>query len=140
MSNKKNYLSISAVAKMFTVHQQTIRFYEKEGLIKPKRSAGNTRLFTETDIQRLEEIIYYTHQLGINLSGVELILKLKAQIERLQATMNRAFVETQTQLNLEVENSKRTIEHSAKQLVHLKKSQKQKTVDSNPWDMKYDEQ
>ncbi len=140
MDNKKNYLSISAVAKMFTVHQQTIRFYEKEGLITPKRSAGNTRMFSEADIQRLEEIIYYTHQLGINLSGVELILKLKTQIEQLQATMNQAFIETQAQLNLEVENSKRTIEHSAKQLTRLKKSQKQKTVDSNPWDMKYDEQ
>lgn len=140
MDNKKNYLSISAVAKMFTVHQQTIRFYEKEGLITPKRSAGNTRMFSEADIQRLEEIIYYTHQLGINLSGVELILKLKTQIEQLQATMNQAFIETQAQLNLEVENSKRKIEHSAKQLTRLKKSQKQKTVDSNPWDMKYDEQ
>lgn len=140
MTTKKNYLSISAVAKMFTVHQQTIRFYEKEGLIKPKRSAGNTRMFSETDIKRLEEIIYFTHQLGINLSGVELILKLKAQIEQLQTTMNQAFIETQTQLNLEVENSKRTIEHSAKQLVRLKKFQKQKTVDSNLWDMKYDEQ
>ncbi len=106
---------------MFTVHQQTIRFYEKEGLIKPMRSAGNTRMFSNADIKRLEEIIYFTHQLGINLSGVELILKLKAQIEQLQTTMNQAFIETQTKLNLEVENSKRTIEHSAKQLVRLKK-------------------
>ena len=140
MSRKKNYLSISAVSKMFTVHQQTIRFYEKEGLIKPKRSAGNTRMFSENDIKRLEEIIYFTHQLGINLSGVELILKLKNQIEQLQVTMNQAFSETQSKLLLEVENSKHIIEHSTKQLVRLKKTPKQKIVDSPPRDMKYDEQ
>ena len=82
IKRKKGYFSISAVAKMFSVHQQTIRLYEKEGLIIPKRSDGNTRLFSEEDVNRLEEIIYLTHQLGINLAGVEMILKLKKQMVR----------------------------------------------------------
>ena len=71
LKKEKAYFSISAVAKMFSVHQQTIRLYEKEGLIVPKRSEGNTRMFSENDIDRLEEIIYLTHKLGINLAGVE---------------------------------------------------------------------
>lgn len=71
INRKKGYFSISAVAKMFSIHQQTVRLYEREGLISPKRSAGNTRLFSEEDIDRLEEVIYLTHELGINLAGVE---------------------------------------------------------------------
>ncbi len=73
MKRKKGFFSISAVAEMFSVHQQTIRLYEKEGLISPKRSDGNTRLFSEEDVDRLEEVIYLTHQLGINLAGVDMI-------------------------------------------------------------------
>ena len=80
---KKGFFSISVVAKMFGVHQQTIRLYEKEGLITPKRSAGNTRLFAEEDVDRLEEIIYLTHQLGVNLAGVEMVLKLQKKIKNL---------------------------------------------------------
>src|SRR5688572_22585271 len=71
---KKGFFSISAVAKMFSVHQQTVRLYEKQGLINPKRSSGNTRLFSEEDIDQLEEVIYLTHEMGINLAGVEMIL------------------------------------------------------------------
>ena len=76
----KAFFSISAVSKMFSVHQQTIRLYEKEGFINPKRSDGNTRLFSEEDIEKLEEIIYLTHQLGINLAGVEMILQLQKKM------------------------------------------------------------
>ena len=80
MKRKKGFYSISAVAKMFSIHQQTIRLYEKEGLISPKRSEGNTRLFSEEDVDQLEKIIYLTHQLGVNLVGVEMILKLQKKI------------------------------------------------------------
>src|SRR6476660_1718547 len=99
VKRKKGYFSISAVAKMFSVHQQTIRLYEKEGLITPKRSEGNTRLFSEEDVNRLEEIIYLTHQLGINLAGVEMILKLKKQISKMQKDMNKLFEQAQTELD-----------------------------------------
>src|SRR3989338_2702603 len=95
IDRKKGYFSISAVAKMFYVHQQTVRLYEKEGLITPKRSVGNTRMFAEEDIDKLEQIIYLTHQLGINLAGVEQILKLQRQIKKLQSEMNLLFEKTQ---------------------------------------------
>src|ERR1700733_14577422 len=99
MKRKKGFFSISAVAKMFSVHQQTIRLYEKEGLFAPKRSAGNTRLFSEEDVDQLEEIIYLTHQLGINLAGVEMILKLKKQINKMQKDMNKVFEHNQKELD-----------------------------------------
>lgn len=123
MKRKEAFFSISAVAKMFSVHQQTIRLYEKEGLLTPKRSAGNTRLFSEEDINRLEEIIYLTHELGINLAGVEMIFKLKKQITKLQKEMNRAFEQTQKELEKEAEVSKQLAQTSAQRLVKMKKEQ-----------------
>lgn len=101
MRRKKGFFSISAVAEMFSVHQQTIRLYEKEGLIAPKRSDGNTRLFSEEDVNKLEEIIYLTHQLGINLAGVQMILKLQKKINKLQKQMNQAFDDVQADLEKE---------------------------------------
>src|SRR5690242_15497139 len=101
MKKKKGYFSISAVAQMFSIHQQTIRLYEQEGLICPKRSEGNTRLFSEEDVNKLEEIVYLTHKLGINLAGVEMILKLKKKINKLQKDLNEIFDATQTQLDEE---------------------------------------
>jgi MerR family transcriptional regulator/heat shock protein HspR len=122
IKRKKGYFSISAVAKMFSVHQQTIRLYEKEGLIIPKLSSGNTRLFSEEDVDRLEEIIYLTHQLGINMAGVEMILKLKKQMAKMQKDMNKIFDTTQKELENEVENSKQMVSTSAKQLMKIKKN------------------
>lgn len=123
MKRKKGFFSISAVAEMFSVHQQTIRLYEKEGLITPKRSDGNTRLFSEEDVDRLEEIIYLTHQLGINLAGVEMILKLKKQIKKMQKDMNRLFDNTQKELDKESEVSQHLVKSTAKQLLTLKYKQ-----------------
>lgn len=117
MKRKQGFFSISAVAKMFSVHQQTIRLYEKEGLLLPKRSSGNTRLFSEEDVNQLEEIIYLTHQLGINLAGVEMILKLKKQINKMQKDMNKLFDETQADLDKEAESSKTALKSSVKQLM-----------------------
>jgi len=121
MKRKQGFFSISAVAKMFSVHQQTIRLYEKQGLISPKRSEGNTRLFSESDVDRLEAIIYLTHKLGINLAGVEMILKLKNQIKRLQKEMNTIFERTKQELDLEAEESKKIIQTSVEQLMLIKK-------------------
>src|SRR6516165_9854667 len=106
MKRKKGYFSISAVAKMFSIHQQTVRLYEKEGLISPKRSEGNTRLFSEEDVDRLEEIIYLTHKLGINLAGVEMILRLQRQIKKMQKEMNTLFKNAQNELTRESDTSK----------------------------------
>lgn len=121
MKRNKGFFSISAVAKMFSVHQQTVRLYEKEGLLTPKRSSGNTRLFSEEDVNRLEEIIYLTHQLGINLAGVEMILKLKKQMSKMQKDMNKIFEETNAELTKEGENAKEQVKSSMKQLLVIKK-------------------
>lgn len=121
MKRKKGYFSISAVAKMFSIHQQTIRLYEKEGLIAPKRSEGNTRLFSEEDVNRLEEVIYLTHKLGINLAGVEMILRLQRQIKKMQKEMNSLFNQAQDELIRESEVSKSFLKMTAARLANLKK-------------------
>jgi MerR family transcriptional regulator, heat shock protein HspR len=150
MSKKKGYFSISAVAKMFSVHQQTIRLYEREGLISPKRSEGNTRMFTEEDVDRLEEVIYLTHKLGINLAGVEMILKLQRQIKKMQKDMNKVFDSTQEELSREVEQSKKAIEGNANQLLSIRKASKAvvsqpneteepQTVDIDSWEIEYED-
>ncbi len=125
MKRKKGYFSISAVAKMFSVHQQTIRLYEKEGLITPKRSEGNTRLFSEEDINRLEEVIYLTHKLGINLAGVEMILRLQKQIKKMQKEMNILFKNAQNELTREEEVNKEAVKDAATRLAKLKKTERE---------------
>ena len=86
MKKQKGFYSISAVARMFSVHQQTIRLYEREGLIAPKRTPGNTRLFSEEDISKLEEIIFLTHKMGVNLAGVEIVMRLQKNSKSSKAT------------------------------------------------------
>jgi len=120
MKRKKGFFPISAVARMFSVHQQTIRLYEKEGLISPKRSTGNTRMFSEEDVDRLEEIIYLTHKLKINLSGVEMILKLQKKIQRLQDEVNKLFTETQSNLEKESVEYKKEIKQQVEELKAIK--------------------
>jgi MerR family transcriptional regulator/heat shock protein HspR len=80
---------ISAVAERLQVHPQTIRMYEREGLITPARSAGNTRLYDDQAIRRLELILNLTRELGVNLAGVEVILNMKQQLEQMQAEVER---------------------------------------------------
>ena len=70
---------ISAVAEMFEIHPQTLRLYEREGLLLPSRSEGNTRLYTDEDIERLEVILKLTRELGVNLAGVEIILNMRVR-------------------------------------------------------------
>src|SRR5260221_12509796 len=125
---KKGFFSISAVAKMFSVHQQTVRLYEKQGLINPKRSSGNTRLFSEEDIDQLEEVIYLTHEMGINLAGVEMILRLKKQMKKMQSDMNKMFDSTQQELDQESEKSKEIVQSSYQRLLRLKNKDKDTTT------------
>ena len=90
----RKYLMISAVAERFEIHPQTLRLYEREGLIAPRRSKGNTRLFDEETLQRLETILTLTRELGVNLAGVEVILNMREQMESQQIEVDRllAFV------------------------------------------------
>lgn len=121
INRKKGFFSISAISEMFSIHQQTIRLYEKQGLINPKRSSGNTRLFSEEDVKRLEEVIHLTHELGINMAGVEMILKLKKQIQKMQTDMNKVFKQAQDQLDKESEFSKQQVKSSVNKLMKMKK-------------------
>ena len=75
---------ISAVAELYEIHPQTLRLYEREGLLKPDRSGGNTRLYSASDLERLEFILTLTRDLGVNLAGVEVILNMRENLERLQ--------------------------------------------------------
>ena len=79
---------ISAVAQKYNIHPQTLRLYEREGLLKPSRTEGNTRLYSEEDLERLETILSLTRDLGVNLAGVEIILNMRRKIEQMQSEVN----------------------------------------------------
>jgi MerR family transcriptional regulator/heat shock protein HspR len=83
---------ISAVAEKYNVHPQTLRLYEREGLLAPSRSEGNTRLYTDEDLERLETILNLTRDLGVNLAGVEIILNMRKHLGEMQKEMQE-FVE-----------------------------------------------
>jgi len=84
----KSYYMISVVAQKYNIHPQTLRLYEREGLLKPSRTEGNTRLYSEEDLEQLETILSLTRDLGVNLAGVEIILNMRTKIERMQAEVN----------------------------------------------------
>jgi MerR family transcriptional regulator, heat shock protein HspR len=86
--NAKAYFMISAVAQKYDIHPQTLRLYEREGLLKPSRTEGNTRLYSEDDLEQLETILSLTRDLGVNLAGVEIILNMRRKIERMQHEVN----------------------------------------------------
>ena len=75
---------ISAVAEMYGIHPQTLRLYEREGLLKPSRTEGNTRLYTDQDIERLEFILSLARDLGVNISGIAIILNMRERMEEMQ--------------------------------------------------------
>ena len=75
---------ISAVAEMYDIHPQTLRLYEREGLLKPSRTEGNTRLYTDEDLQRLEFILSLARDLGVNISGIAIILQMRERMEETQ--------------------------------------------------------
>jgi MerR family transcriptional regulator/heat shock protein HspR len=84
---------ISVVARMVGIHQQTLRSYERQGLLQPSRSAGNRRLYSQRDIERLRQVLRLVTDLGVNLAGVDVILRMTAQIEDLQSQLADARTE-----------------------------------------------
>jgi len=95
---------ISSVAEQYGLHPQTLRLYEREGLLKPSRSEGNTRLYTDEDLERLEVILHLTRDLGVNLAGVEIILNMRQKMEAMQTQIEQ-FVQS---LNQELASRPRT--------------------------------
>ena len=82
------YYMISVVARQFEVHPQTLRLYEREGLLQPSRTDGNTRLYSDEDLQRLETILSLTRDLGVNLAGVEIVLNMRQKMAEMQHEVN----------------------------------------------------
>ena len=85
---------ISAVAAKYNIHPQTLRLYEREGLLKPSRTEGNTRLYSDEDLAELETILALTRDLGVNLAGVEIILNMRRKMERMQQRGQRVHGST----------------------------------------------
>ncbi len=146
MKRRKGFYSISVVSKMFSVHQQTIRMYEKEGLICPKRTEGNTRLFSEEDVDRLEQVINLTHKMGVNIVGVQMILKMQKKMKRMQGDMNKLFEQLNGQLDKESDEYKDLIEEQGEKLLKMKKDCGENPEDVSPvdkvindWEVEYEE-
>lgn len=97
----EEYFTISVVAKRFQVHPQTLRVYEREGLISPERSGGNARRYSRSDLKRLETILNLTRELGVNLAGVDIILRMREQLlameQRQEALIQYVLEEMQPQ-------------------------------------------
>ena len=100
---RKAAFMISAVAEQYQLHPQTLRLYEREGLLKPSRSDGNTRLYTAEDLERLEVILKLTRDLGVNLAGVEIILNMREKM----AEMQRQIEDFVSSLNTEISHRSR---------------------------------
>jgi MerR family transcriptional regulator/heat shock protein HspR len=99
----KAFYMISAVAQKYSIHPQTLRLYEREGLLKPSRTDGNTRLYSDEDLEQLETILSLTRDLGVNLAGVEIILNMRRKIETMQGEVNEfmAYVKRELARGLE---------------------------------------
>jgi len=121
---------ISNVAKTYSVHPQTLRLYERQGLLKPSRSEGNTRLYTDEDLKRLELILSLTRDLGVNLAGVEVILNMREKMEVMQEEVKEFMESVRKELSgpsshfgSKVENA--LVRTTPPKIVRLNKSQDQ---------------
>jgi len=101
-SSEHRLFMISVVSEMLGIHPQTLRLYEREGFIKPKRSGGNTRLYSEEDVEKLEMILRLTRELGVNLAGVEVILSMRERMEQMQREMEDAILRLSEELSREI--------------------------------------
>ena len=88
----KGAYMISSVAKMYEIHPQTLRMYEREGLLKPSRTDGNTRLYTDEDLERLEFILNLARDLGVNIAGIAIVLQMRERMEEMNRQM-QSFVD-----------------------------------------------
>ena len=103
---------ISAVAETYGIHPQTLRMYEREGLLKPSRSEGNTRLYTAEDLEQLELILSLTRDLGVNLAGVEVVLNMRRRMEQMQTEMSDFIRYVEDQLVNRSPETNQKIQHA----------------------------
>jgi MerR family transcriptional regulator/heat shock protein HspR len=107
---ERGIYSIGTVARMFDIHQQSLRLYEKQGILVPRRTAGKTRMYSKRDVEKLEIILNLTQEMGVNLAGVEIILRMRSQITRLQDQMRELIQRMREHLDHEYEEKLRELE------------------------------
>src|SRR5690349_18407533 len=103
---------ISAVAEQYNIHPQTLRLYEREGLLAPSRSDGNTRLYTDEDLERLEVILKLTRELGVNLAGVEIILNMREKMAAMQQQIEEFVAQLNTEISKRSEDGREHVQQS----------------------------
>ena len=101
---KAGYM-ISAVAELYKLHPQTLRLYERVGLLKPSRSQGNTRLYTDGDLERLEVILTLARDMGVNLAGIEIILNMREKMVEMEKQMTEFAIVVQQELSRVAQHS-----------------------------------
>jgi len=102
---KQGAYMISSVAEMYGIHPQTLRLYEREGLLKPSRTEGNTRLYTDEDLERLELILSLARDLGVNISGIAIILQMRERMEEMQRQMSEFVSYVRTEVMSRAQNA-----------------------------------
>jgi MerR family transcriptional regulator, heat shock protein HspR len=115
-SEAPRYYHISRVSQMFNLHPQTLRLYEREGLLKPSRSQGNTRLYADEDLKQLELILNLIRELGVNLAGVEVILNMRQKMERMESEVNELLEYVQREI---LGSGEKDVESRRRSLVRL---------------------
>jgi MerR family transcriptional regulator, heat shock protein HspR len=110
---------ISAVAEQYQIHPQTLRLYEREGLLAPSRSEGNTRLYTDEDLERLEVILKLTRELGVNLAGVEIILNMREKMTAMQRQIEEFVATLNRELTIQARRSAEGPQHSLIPVIQL---------------------
>ncbi|MBC7928497.1 MAG: helix-turn-helix transcriptional regulator [Bryobacteraceae bacterium] len=113
---------ISAVSERYDIHPQTLRLYEREGLLRPSRSDGNTRLYTDEDLERLEVILKLTRELGVNLAGVEIILNMREKMTEMQRHMEDFVRELNSELAHRTRPTESSVQNSLIPVVQIKVS------------------
>jgi MerR family transcriptional regulator/heat shock protein HspR len=119
VKEKRRLYMISVVADMFDIHPQTLRAYEREGLLRPSRTDGNTRLYSDEDLERIDLILRLTKELGVNLAGVEVILNMRERMQDLQERMDEMLQQLLRHMQSEL-RTRQQAEESAEGLVPLR--------------------
>src|SRR5947208_6202318 len=125
-AKSKAAFMISAVAEQYAIHPQTLRLYEREGLLKPSRSDGNTRLYTQDDLERLEVILKLTRDLGVNLAGVEIILNMREKMSEMQRQIEHFVSSLNTEISQRARETPQdsTAQHSLIPVIEIRRSKK----------------
>ena len=118
---RKAAYMISSVAEQYQIHPQTLRLYEREGLLKPSRSEGNTRLYTSEDLERLEVILKLTRDLGVNLAGVEIILNMREKMAEMQRQIEEFVASLNSEITLRSRPAPADTSHSLIPVVEAKR-------------------